>query len=550
MALGPRPGPVRRRALDPRRRRRNRRPPSRPGTATACTAASAGSPTCSPRSAPAGPGRTGRASWRTPSATRVRAAIPGRPTRPSSTAWSARIGVLTALEAPGAEDAVARLRELATGDGWAQTRPRRSALPPGARINDADPGHRRRPRRCGLGAPARRRRSSGPRRAGGRRAAAEAEAVPTGLNWPFVPRRFVAEPTGDADAELVPRPGRDRRRPRRWPEPSSERPDLVDAARSGAEHSSRSADTRRRRVRGAARTIPRHRDLDDVTYTWCHGPAGTSLLFRPSSMPASTTVAGRTPSDWHRRCLHACGPRASRSACTPGSGTTTDAAAARPASVTSSSTPGSAHGERGRPRVRGARSPTRWSIARSSTAPHAYWRFVEHRNAEPLLPPGVGWMQGAAGIAAYLFRVSRVVEHRRGGRAVARMDTWWARRLRISAGDASPESCPRPASACGHGHAAHDREAPDVHSGRVGGEPDLGVRLGARVAAHDADAVHDHVRRPVHEMSAPPMNALTVKVTSGAEKVAWRRSRSAPPIRQNTLKCSGTTRCRGARPRS
>ena len=57
---------------------------------------------------------------------------------------------------------------------------------------------------------------------------------------------------------------------------------------------------------------------------------------------------------------------------------------------------------------------------------HAYWRFVEHRNADPLLPPGPGWMQGAAGIAAYLFRLARVLEQGRGAEQVARMDTWWA----------------------------------------------------------------------------------------------------------------------------
>jgi hypothetical protein len=35
-------------------------------------------------------------------------------------------------------------------------------------------------------------------------------------------------------------------------------------------------------------------------------------------------------------------------------------------------------------------------------------------------------MQGAAGIAAYLFRLARVLERGRGADAVARMDTWWA----------------------------------------------------------------------------------------------------------------------------
>ena len=40
----------------------------------------------------------------------------------------------------------------------------------------------------------------------------------------------------------------------------------------------------------------------------------------------------------------------------------------------------------------------------------AYWRFIEHRNADPLLPPGVGWMQGAAGIAGYLFHMARALD--------------------------------------------------------------------------------------------------------------------------------------------
>ena len=58
--------------------------------------------------------------------------------------------------------------------------------------------------------------------------------------------------------------------------------------------------------------------------------------------------------------------------------------------------------------------------------PHAYWRFIEHRAEEPLLPPGVGWMQGAAGIAAFLFHVSRVAQGGEGTDPVRRMDNWWA----------------------------------------------------------------------------------------------------------------------------
>ncbi len=61
------------------------------------------------------------------------------------------------------------------------------------------------------------------------------------------------------------------------------------------------------------------------------------------------------------------------------------------------------------------------------SADHVWWRFVEHRNADPLLPPGVGWMQGAAGIAAFLFQAARVVRDGSEAAAVLRMESWWAR---------------------------------------------------------------------------------------------------------------------------
>ncbi len=54
----------------------------------------------------------------------------------------------------------------------------------------------------------------------------------------------------------------------------------------------------------------------------------------------------------------------------------------------------------------------------------ACWRFTEHRNAVHLRPPGVGWMQGTAGIAAYLMRLSRVLREGRTAPAVAQLDTW------------------------------------------------------------------------------------------------------------------------------
>jgi hypothetical protein len=56
----------------------------------------------------------------------------------------------------------------------------------------------------------------------------------------------------------------------------------------------------------------------------------------------------------------------------------------------------------------------------------ARWRFVEHRRDPSLLPPGTSWMQGAAGIAAYLLRLSRVVDDGTAAPVVDRPDQWWA----------------------------------------------------------------------------------------------------------------------------
>ena len=47
----------------------------------------------------------------------------------------------------------------------------------------------------------------------------------------------------------------------------------------------------------------------------------------------------------------------------------------------------------------------------------ARWQFIEYRQDPPLLPPGTAWMQGAAGIAAFLIRLARVVETRPGRRS-------------------------------------------------------------------------------------------------------------------------------------
>ncbi len=174
---------------------------------------------------------------------------------------------------------------------------------------------------------------------------------------------------------------------------------LVEAARLGAEHFVSLASPSHLAAGALAvpRRIPWKPDLDDLTWNWCHGPAGSLELFVALAAAGVTSVAGDPPAVWLSRCLRPCAPRASPSAGTPASGTTTAAAAAPPASA---------------PPCCPTTPPSRCVLADALVerayveGDRAYWRFTEHRNPEPLLPPGVGWMQGAAGIAGFLFEVA------------------------------------------------------------------------------------------------------------------------------------------------
>ena len=69
-----------------------------------------------------------------------------------------------------------------------------------------------------------------------------------------------------------------------------------------------------------------------------------------------------------------------------------------------------------------------------------FWRFVEHRQDPSLLPPGTSWMQGAAGIAAFLLRLARVTERGLDAAVVDRPDQWWAvpEHLRLSVRSPGP----------------------------------------------------------------------------------------------------------------
>ncbi|KOV83209.1 hypothetical protein ADL03_21465 [Nocardia sp. NRRL S-836] len=319
------------------------------------------------------------------------------------------IGTLTALGEPAPDAAVARMLELAGPDGWPQT----FAGPPryrdGARVSDVVLGT------AGvlLGAVWARRHGARADELAEVAAGvllAEREEVPSGLNWRMVPPRFspverqlpnfshglagVATSLALAGAEFG-------------------RPEWVAAALDGARHLVTLADLSGGGFRAPLR-IPRlDDDFEEYSYNWCHGPAGTSLLWKALEHAGVFEVDGLTTAELHRRCvrtLRTCGlperlwpgfwDNDGRCCGTAGVGAVLLDAGAEPEF---------------------ARHLADVLVDRAvPDGDGVCWRFVEHRAEEPLLPPGVGWMQGAAGIAAFLFQASR------GGPGVPRMDNWWA----------------------------------------------------------------------------------------------------------------------------
>jgi hypothetical protein len=187
------------------------------------------------------------------------------------------------------------------------------------------------------------------------------------------------------------------------------------------------------------RTLPYSaRDVEPVTYNWCHGPAGTSQLFAALALAGVDNVAGLPVGSLRQRCLDAVLNSGVPARLRPGfwdndgrcCGTAgvgdilLDAAQdcgdpARAAVLLAAArTMADALAERAIRDQAGAR-----------------WRFTEHRRDPPLLPPGTSWMQGAAGIAAFLLRLARVMDSGLSGAAVVdRPDQWWAvpGRLRLS----------------------------------------------------------------------------------------------------------------------
>jgi hypothetical protein len=333
------------------------------------------------------------------------------------------IGVLIALGAPGSDLAVARLLDLATPDGWRPPWLDPDRTLPDARCNDATLGTAS----VLLGAIWAMRHDVPRAIELAERASTilvdERVETPAGLDWDFIPSRFQREPRGQmpnwshglagiagalaaAGIELG-------------------RPDLVDAARLGAEHLATLADISDGGMR-LPREIPAREESDLYTYNWCHGPAGTSLLFAALDRAGTAGVAGRSAYAWERACLHSLRQSGIPERRYPGFWDNDGRCCGTAGVGDAVLNVWQRHGLDEDLAFVMTLADAVVDRAIHDGDGRAYWRFVEHRNEDPLLPPGVGWMQGAAGIAAFLFRVARLLDQGRGADVVARMDTWWA----------------------------------------------------------------------------------------------------------------------------
>lgn len=354
-------------------------------------------------------------------AERIRKATPTR----DDTSWynglASDIGALEALDEPGSEAAIARLLELRVPHGWTQHWG--DDLGPDTVLNDLLGG------------------TSGVLLAalwsGGdqSRAVAEhavdallahTEETERGPTWPIIPTtqrpalmpempNFSHGSAGTATALAL--AGR-----------MLGRPELIDLARRAAERLVAIGDTAHGGLE-IPRFVPHPPDRDDdpVAFGWCHGPTGTSYLFAALELVGVGDVAGEPPASWHRRCLTSVVNSGLPMRIRPGfwdnDGRCCGTAGVGEGFLDSYQRLGDGY-DLAFAETLGLALQERAYVEDG----RAWWRFVEHRNADPLLPAGIGWMQGTAGIAAHLLRLGRVLRDGRDAAAVERMENWWALR--------------------------------------------------------------------------------------------------------------------------
>ncbi len=207
------------------------------------------------------------------------------------------------------------------------------------------------------------------------------------------------------------------------------RADFIAAARQGAQHllAVGSLDDDGFIV---PHTLPySSRDVDPVTYTWCHGPAGTSHLFAALAQAGVDTVAGLGVTRLRQRCLHsilASGvPQRLRPGFWDNDGRCCGTAGV--GDVLLDAAQDCPDQARAGQLLQAARTMADALVERAiNDEAGARWRFTEHRQDPPLLPPGTSWMQGAAGIAAFVLRLARVMQDGPATPVIDRPDQWWA----------------------------------------------------------------------------------------------------------------------------
>ncbi|MFN8148620.1 MAG: lanthionine synthetase LanC family protein, partial [Candidatus Nanopelagicales bacterium] len=207
-----------------------------------------------------------------------------------------------------------------------------------------------------------------------------------------------------------------------------DRPDLVAAAVAGARQLLPIADLSDDGFE-LPMIIPPQEDRERVTYGWCHGPTGTSNLFAALEHAGVDDVDGHAPRDLRARCVRSVLRSGLPERVRPGFWDN-DGRCCGTAGV----------GEMLLDAAQAAEDPAYADelvaaavVMADAIADRAItdaagtrWRFVQHRNDDPLLPPNTSWMQGSAGIAAFLLRLARVLDDGLGAPVVVAADRWWA----------------------------------------------------------------------------------------------------------------------------
>ncbi len=336
---------------------------------------------------------------------------------------------LHVLDPSSEQIALNRLNDLASPAGWASTEDLGAEIPPGTPINDIVSG------------------SAGVALTGiwigddvGRRLATiageallgAASEAPDGLQWLMAAGHESLMPNfshgiaGIATALAI--AGR-----------SLGREDFVDAARRGATQLVSLGRLDEKTFVVPIQVPQGDRDFEPITYSWCHGATGTSMLFPALRRAGVSEIAGVDVNELRRRSLQSILSSGVPERLRPGfwdnDGRCCGTAGAGDA-LLDAAQDATTRSEADRYLAAAVKMADALVDRAITDDEGTRWRFTEHRNVAPLLSPETTWMQGAAGIAAFLLRVARVLEQGLDAPVVDRPDEWWCvpNHLRLGGG--------------------------------------------------------------------------------------------------------------------